>query len=125
MALVCGLLTHNMDGREVASTEPKETENPDAGTRGMGEEAVASVAPTGTPPASPGKIAREMPDEPLPGQKRPPCKYRGAKVVKGGCWLMPVEAERPPCESSDYEYEGRCYFPLLTRAERAPISEEP
>ncbi len=120
LALLFGPLTHDM---EADSTKQK-AEKPDGGTA-LGEEAVVSVAPAGTPPVSPGKIAREMPDEPLPGQKRPPCNSRGAMEINGGCWLTIMGAEKAPCDPRDYEYEGRCYFPLLTKAERVPTSEEP
>jgi serine/threonine protein kinase len=130
VGLLVSLLAPNVDRGEVASTEPtsqpQAAEKPDAGTGAMGEEAMASVAPAGTPPASEGRISREVPDEPLPGQKQPPCNHRAAVVINGGCWLrLPVDAEKPPCEPIDYEHGGRCYSPLFTRAERVPTSDEP
>jgi hypothetical protein len=128
VGLLVSLLAPNVDRREVASTEPQgqpqADERPDAGTGGMGEEAMASVAPAGTPPASEGRISREVPDEPVPGQKQPPCNHRAAVVINGGCWL-PVGTERSPCEPSDYEHGGRCYGPLFSKAERVPTSDEP
>jgi serine/threonine protein kinase len=129
LVLLWGLLTRDVDQREVASatleSEPQAAENPDAGTSGLGEEGLASVAPAGTPPVSEERIAREVPTDPRPGQKRPPCNHRSATVINGGCWLRPAGAERAPCELSDYEHEGRCYVPLLTNAVRVPTSEEP
>jgi serine/threonine protein kinase len=126
LALLYVLLPRNANREEVASTEPQQAEKPDAGTGAMGEEAMASVAPAETAPVSPGKIMREMPTEPLPKQKRPPCNYRAAVVINGGCWRLPLGADTSPCEADDeYEYQGRCYYPLFTKAERVPTSEEP
>jgi serine/threonine protein kinase len=127
--LLWGLLSRNEDRREGAFTEPQgqqqATGSPDAGTSGIGEEAMASVAPAETPPVSEGRIMRELPSKPLDRQKRPPCPQRGAVEINGGCWHLPVGAETAPCESYLYEYAGRCYAPVLIPAERVPTSEEP
>jgi serine/threonine protein kinase len=129
LGLLC-VLPRTADRAEVASAEsqgkPKAAEKPDAGTGAMGEEAMASVAPAQTAPVSPGKIMREMPTEPLPRQKRPPCNYRAAVVLNGGCWRR-IDAATAPCEAEDeYEHQGRCYYPLFgSNAERVPTSEEP
>jgi serine/threonine protein kinase len=124
--LLGAVVTSTLGSSGVAFTRwgcnPKAAEKLDAGTKGLGEEAVASVAPAETPPVSEWRITREMPKEPLPGQKRPPCNHRLAKVINGGCWLR---LDKPPCETSDYEHEGRCYTPALNTDQRVPTSEEP
>ncbi len=95
-------------------------ETPDAG---IGEEALAS-AETGHAILSPFMAyGRAMPNEPLPGQRTPPCR-RGEKEINGGCWLGPIEGERAPCGDTLYDYQGKCYAavgPVL----RSPTSEEP
>jgi hypothetical protein len=124
LGLLGVLLTRNMNWREGAFRGPHGKGKPDAGTA-LGEEAVASAAPAGTPPISEGRVAKQVPDEPLPGQKRPPCNYREAVVINGGCWRH-IGAGSAPCDASDeYEYEGRCFYPLLTNTQRVPTSEEP
>jgi serine/threonine protein kinase len=128
LALPCVLLPRNVDRTGVAHTEPEReaqaAEKPDAGTS-LGEEGLASISPAETPHGSERKVGRKVPNTPLPDQKRPPCDHRSAKAIKGGCWLLPMGADKAPCEPNDYEHEGRCYFPLLISAERVPTSEDP
>jgi hypothetical protein len=101
---------------------PYAHEQPDAGTS-LGEEGLASASPAETPQTSEKRVSREIPDTPRPGQQRPPCIHKAAKVVNGGCWLS-VEAERPPCNVGLYEHNGRCYIPAPNPDERVPTSEE-
>ncbi|HEX8699316.1 MAG TPA: AarF/UbiB family protein, partial [Myxococcaceae bacterium] len=124
------VLTRDVNRRGVAYTEaprttPQGTGNPDGGTGGMGDEAMASVSPAGTPPSSGSGFTRQVLDGPLPGQKLPPCNKRGAVVIKGGCWVVIEGSGKPPCGPGDYEHEDRCYFPLLINAERVPTSDDP
>jgi serine/threonine protein kinase len=98
--------------------------SPDAGTKGMGEEAVASVSSAQTPPSSGRGVNREMPDGPLPRQISPPCDIEGAVVINGGCWAR-LEGLKPPCGPGNYDYKGRCYVPLLSEGERVPTSDDP
>jgi serine/threonine protein kinase len=129
--LLWGLLSRNGDRREGAFTEPEgqqqATGSPDAGTSGLGEEAMASVAPAETPPVSGRRLARQVPKEPYKGLKRPPCAPWGAVAINGGCWRLQVigGVDRAPCYPDLYEHEGRCYAPVLITDERVPTSEEP
>jgi hypothetical protein len=129
VGLLVMLVTRDADKPEVAYAESRNearaTEQPDGGTGQMGDEAMASAAPAEGPPVSGRALSRRrMPDEPLPGQKRPPCTPRDAFVeLKGGCW-MPTGGSKPPCEKDWYEYNSRCYFPVFI-SERVPTSEEP
>ena len=120
-------LTSGGDGRHVAYTEALQGAGSlDAGTGGIGEEAVASVAPAQSPPISERGVTREMTDGPLPGQKRPPCTEQGEIEMKGGCWwALAGGAQIPPCGKNKYEYEGICYAPVLNSTERVPTSEDP
>jgi serine/threonine protein kinase len=129
LVLLVVVLSRGGDRRQVAYTEASRKASqgagsPDAGTGGVGEEAVTSVAPAQTPPVFGRGVTREMPDGPLPRQKRPPCNSRGAVVINGGCWGVLEGSGKPPC-GSDYEYKDRCYVPLLIEAERVPTSDDP
>jgi len=130
IALLLWLLPLNVERREVASADgprnmPPAAGKPDAGSVGTGNEALAAVVPTKTPPDSEGEVSSEMPDEPLPGQKRPPCVKGVEAEIKGGCWL-PINGVPPPCHKDWYEYNGRCYAPFLgSNTRRSPTSEDP
>ncbi|HEX8703441.1 MAG TPA: serine/threonine-protein kinase [Myxococcaceae bacterium] len=130
LALWCVLPTRDVHREEVASTEqdsePQVPDKPDAGTT-VGGEGLASVTPAQTPPISKGGVTREVPETPLPGQKRPPCNHRAAVVINGGCWrLLGGETGPAPCDADDeYKFGGRCYVALMNNAVRAPTSEEP
>ena len=57
-------------------------------------------------------ISREMPKEPLPGQRRAPCKADFEEVVRGGCWVL-VGNKKPPFGKDAYEWKGGCYVPSV------------
>ena len=124
-------LTRNGESLFVASAEgpqsaPQGTGSPDAGPPvGMGDGAMASAAPVEAPAIAGRGIGRQMPDKPVPGQKRPPCTDQGEIEINGGCWWVVEGAAKPPCGGNKYEYEGRCYPPVLKLAERTPTSDDP
>jgi len=124
--LLWGVLTHDWGSGAARYTGASQAaESPDAGTKGIGEEAVASVSPAQTPPSSGQGVSRQMiPTGPLPGQKRSPCKQQGAVEINGGCWWHPSGAENPPCDTDKYEYGNRCYVPIWV-SERPPTSDDP
>jgi len=131
VGLLVMLVTRDADKPEVAYAEPQSSGaqgngQPDGGTGSMGDKAMASVAPAEAAPPSGRAVTREVPDEPLPGQKRPPCNNRNAVVINGGCWWEgDGKKGAPPCETGTHEHSGRCYAPLFIGAERVPTSEEP
>jgi hypothetical protein len=128
LVLLTPLIQRTGEERQVAYEQPprvpKARGSPDAGTGAVGEEAMASAAPYEEALVSEWGVARDVPKRPLDGQKRPPCKQRGAVEINGGCWWDVVDAEPPPCETDKYEYGGRCYAPIFT-SQRRPTSEEP
>jgi serine/threonine protein kinase len=81
----------------------------DAGTTGLGSEALVARMDTCEPEPSRQEISLEMPKKPLPGQARPPCKRREVEI-NGGCWGRPAT---PPCGEREYEWQGLCYSPIL------------
>ncbi len=119
MGLLGVVLAWNV-GREENVPLP---EQPDGGTGVLGEEAMASAHKAKAPNLSGRSIARDVPNNPGEGQKRPPCTERGEVEINGGCW-WPVGLEKPPCATNLYGHGGRCYTPVLT-SERPPTSKDP
>lgn len=86
----------------------RENDRADAGTSGVGDDAVVIEIGEETPEPSRSGLRHEMPKTPLPGQARPPC---GRNVeINGACWTRP---SAPPCDEREYEWQGRCYSPVL------------
>jgi hypothetical protein len=54
----------------------------------------------------------DLPKQPLPRQRRPPCQRKGVKEIRGGCWIRIADVE-PPCSDNEYEWQGACYTPVL------------
>ena len=56
-------------------------------------------------------LAAPMPQKPLEGQARPPCRREEGEFERnGGCWLLlDKEVYRPPCPRGKFELEGRCW----------------
>jgi serine/threonine protein kinase len=60
----------------------------------------------------PSSLAREVPSEPLPRQRRKPCRSREVEI-RGGCWDW-LGNVTPPCDDDNeryYEWKGGCYLP--------------
>jgi hypothetical protein len=74
------------------------------------EEVRQAVEPT--PSADNEGISRELPKEPLPGQRRVPCKADYEVVIRGGCWVL-LGNKKPPCGKDAYEWNGGCYAPSV------------
>ncbi|HYH98542.1 MAG TPA: hypothetical protein VD972_21495, partial [Hyalangium sp.] len=67
-------------------------------------------------------VGKPMPDQPFPGQRKPPCDPDTQLVVYGACWS--VLKKEAPCGPNAYDYEGRCLLPFFT-SPRKPTSGEP
>ena len=96
--------------------------------RGTGDDELVSLAdasvttsapPGGSRPAS-GAIALQVPDDPLPGQLRAPCRRRGVVAINGGCWILWTTLS-PPCDYGAYEWKEACYWPIYVSG-RPPTS---
>jgi hypothetical protein len=68
-------------------------------------------------------VTQPMPENPLPGQRKPPCRYTWELVIRGGCWIRVADAH-PPCEGYVYDLNGVCYAPMYS-AGRKPTSDPP
>jgi hypothetical protein len=78
-------------------------------TTGLGEAALSE--PLSAPVLLPENegISEDLPKEPLPNQRLPPCKKPQVKI-NGGCWIL-VGDEAPPCVEDTYEWRKGCYWP--------------
>ncbi|HLK99151.1 MAG TPA: serine/threonine-protein kinase [Myxococcaceae bacterium] len=91
----------------------------------------ASTTPSGT--EAPGRandkrqgVRAPLPDQPFPGQSKPPCKRSGEVEIRGGCWFR-LDV-KPPCKEEGkqevYLWKGACYGPAYSGG-REPTSSPP
>ena len=103
--------------------EPEAEWAPDAGTR-LGDDALTARVDSQEVPIAPESMPAEFPTEPLPGQRRSPCRRSGEVAINGVCWV-PLTTLKPPCDGDDeYEWQGKCYRPARDRS-RTPTSKQP
>ncbi|HEX8700549.1 MAG TPA: serine/threonine-protein kinase, partial [Myxococcaceae bacterium] len=89
----------------------------------LGESAMSSSdAPAEAPKDA---LAKELPQQPRPGQLRPDEQGRCRKkqvAINGGCWVK-LDVEPDECRGHDvYRYQGGCYYPIPA-SQRQPTSE--
>jgi hypothetical protein len=106
---------------KVARAEEPDAGTPDGGTSGVGEEMLTAPSVEPVPRSSWGSVAKGLPKEPLPGQRRPPCELRGDIELRGGCWDVHASM-KPPCGAGYYEWDESCYQPSM-EPQRQPTSE--
>jgi eukaryotic-like serine/threonine-protein kinase len=83
----------------------------DGGTGGVADAAAGELSvPSAVQESEPSGLRLEIPKEPLPGQRRPPCP-RLQINIRGGCWIQVLQAS-PPCGDSAYEWKGACFSPV-------------
>ena len=89
----------------------------------------ASTAPAAPSRADEKKqgLQEPLPDQPFPGQNKPPCKKTGEVEIRGGCWhRLDV---KPPCKEEGKEeaflWKGACYGPAGSMGRREPTSSPP
>jgi hypothetical protein len=83
----------------------------DAGTVGLGDDALPMAASVALPEPTRSGIGLDMPKKPFPGQRRPPCE-RPEIEINGGCWLILGNAT-PPCGARYYAWRSGCYVPVF------------
>jgi len=96
----------------------------------VGDSTSTTQARSTSPPAEDKKkrgVTLALPEQPLPGQNRPPCKRTGEVEIRGGCWHRLADA-KPPCKEEGkedtYLWKGACYWPSYPRG-REPTSNPP
>jgi hypothetical protein len=91
----------------------------------------ASTAPDGTLTLGRGDDKKQgvrvpLPEQPFPGQSKPPCKKSGEMEIRSGCWLL--LGLKPPCKEEGKEevflWKGACYAPAYPPG-REPTSSPP
>lgn len=96
---------------------------PDGGTRGLGEDALASRVDAQQAPLVARVISENLLKQPLPGQRKPPCRGEDVEVIHGACWIL-RKGVRPPCGDDGYLWQGACYVPLMGNS-RMPTTDKP
>jgi len=116
--LILASVNLNLDG--LWGSSPGMTEG---GTGGVADQVVAELpVPSMEQEPELRGLKLEMPEGPLPGQRRPPCP-RNQINIKGGCWAEIVQLS-PPCGESFYDWKGACYVPVAAPL-RPNTSEKP
>jgi hypothetical protein len=60
------------------------------------------------------RVGLPLPEQPLPGQNKPPCKKTGEVEIRGACWYRLADAKHPCKEEGKedaYAWKGACYGP--------------
>jgi hypothetical protein len=107
----------------VQAEVPAAESAPDGGARGLGDGSMTARVDTQEVPVAHETISRQIPKQPIPGQRRPPCPHPREAVIQGGCWQRMADI-KPPCGDGYYEWEGSCYDPVMERT-RLPTTEQP
>jgi serine/threonine protein kinase len=122
--------TSEEEPEQLAAVEEEEQEDAGVGEKAVGladggvDEVLASAeqAPVhGTPTSVLGSALLK---KPVPGQRKAPCENRRQRAIIGFCWWLFSPDEKPPCGKGEYEYEERCYVPVVENG-RQRTSEEP
>jgi hypothetical protein len=135
VAVVLQAVVSRHHGRETFEETPRQwTEVPEARDGGGGDERVVGVADAGVEEGlasavvvpsertGPDRIGRELPKDPLRGQRKPPCTLRRETVIRGACWISLLVPA--PCDNDAYEWEGRCYLPSFQEPRRPTSDSE-
>ncbi|HVG62430.1 MAG TPA: serine/threonine-protein kinase [Hyalangium sp.] len=108
---------------EADAREARAERRPDSGTAGLAQVVLPTRVGEEPPHVSEQQGLRlNLPDNPLPGQRRPPCSKREIEI-NGGCWVLQINME-PPCGPRIYEWRQGCYLPTFDPAP-PPTSDLP
>jgi len=95
----------------------------------VGDSTSTTPAESTSPPPEDKKrgVSLALPEQPLPGQIKPPCKRAGEVEIRGGCWHE-LARTKPPCKEEGkedaYLWKGACYLPSFPMG-REPTSSPP
>jgi len=123
LAGVLGVWLHR--GQWVAQA-PSAGESRDGGEGAVGDSAASAPLSAFTPEAaseSVSAVGLPLPEQPRPGQRKPPCNKGSETEIRGGCWYL-LGATAPPCKADAYEWNGACYVPSWS-AQREPTTDLP
>ncbi|MDC0711764.1 serine/threonine-protein kinase [Stigmatella sp. ncwal1] len=97
---------------ETGSVQAKADEERDAGTVGLADAVLEAPSIGAAPGEAKQKVSLDMPKQPFPGQRRPPCE-KPLATVNGGCWVRAGDVT-PPCGVNYYEWRKGCYVPMFS-----------
>jgi hypothetical protein len=127
--LLAGLVVAVRLGGQQGEESGSDSKARDGGQVAVGDS--VSSAPAGS--SSPGTgdkkrgVTVPLPEQPLPGQNKPPCKRSGEVELRGGCWLR-IDYLKLPCKEEGkeeaYAWKGACYGPTYPPG-REPTSSPP
>jgi eukaryotic-like serine/threonine-protein kinase len=86
-------------------------EERDAGTVGLADSVMDSPADETLPGESHPRVSLDIPRQPFPGQRQPPCE-RPLVSINGACWVRTSDV-MPPCGGNSYEWNKGCYVPMF------------
>jgi hypothetical protein len=93
------------------------------GAVGLADEEDLALASAARPAPKSAAIGMEMPNGPLPGQHRAPCKLQYEEEIRGGCWIALLKI-KPPCGKNAYVWNDTCYAASFP-AGRVPNTVKP
>ncbi|MDC0711755.1 serine/threonine-protein kinase [Stigmatella sp. ncwal1] len=99
------------EGFEAGREESQAGEKRDAGTVGLADAVLEAPAPGSFPEPAANGVGLDMPKQPFPGQRQPPCG-KALVSVNGGCWVRSGDV-MPPCGANAYEWRKGCYVPIF------------
>ena len=128
--LLTGLLVASLYQGPVSSQTTAERGSRTGDGAAVGDSASAAGASTqasASPDDARLAVGASMPEKPLPGQSKPPCKKTGEVEIRGGCWYRLADIA-PPCKEKGkeegYAWKGLCYAPSYPPG-RQPTSDPP
>jgi eukaryotic-like serine/threonine-protein kinase len=86
-------------------------EERDAGTVGLADSVMDSPADDTLPGERSPRVGLDIPRQPFPGQRQPPCE-KPLVSINGGCWVRTSDV-LPPCGGNSYEWKKGCYVPMF------------
>ena len=127
--LLAGLVVAVRLGGQQADGSDSDSEAREGGRVAVGDSVSSAPAGATSPGAGDKKrgVTLPLPEGPLPGQNKPPCKRSGEVELRGGCWHRLTEL-KPPCKEEGkedaYAWKGTCYVPTYPPG-REPTSSPP
>ena len=124
--LVCAMVWLSSSGRHApplrfVQEEDREAEAERLREISVGDASVPASVEREDLERGPSSLSKEIPAEPLPGQRRRPCRSREVEI-HGGCWARFADLI-PPCGDDWYEWQGSCYEVIYVQG-RPPTSDK-
>ncbi|SEU31951.1 serine/threonine protein kinase [Stigmatella erecta] len=91
--------------------QAREGSERDAGTVGLADAVMDAPSHETLRGEGSPRVSLDMPKQPFPGQRHPPCE-KPLVAVNGGCWVRTGDVV-PPCGAHSYEWKEGCYVPMF------------